>query len=296
MVQNIYKIILLLFKEHKLKKIKHYELWIKFINEENINKKKKIEKQLVEIYYPLVRKIAYGLAPKINWKLTPDELSSFGVDGLYIAINRFDITREFKFETYASLRIRGSMLDGIRREDVIPRSVRINNKSIERTKDLLESEKCRKVFDYEILEELDIEYEEYHKNIKKFHPVSYSSIEGSDICSENTQDTYHQDTNSNLKDNKVKSSDNYIIRKEFRNKLIGKGFSELEQKILSYYYYKNLTMDRIAEKLDMSESRISQIHKSLLPRLKDKILRNPKYFNNDIYKIIQSCNSKTPFE
>jgi len=55
-------------------------------------------------------------------------------------------------------------------------------------------------------------------------------------------------------------------------------------------------MDRIAEKLNMSESRISQIHKSLLPRLKDKILRNPKYFSDDIYKIIQSCNSKTPFE
>jgi len=279
-----------------LKKIKNYELWIKFINEEDINKKKKIEKQLVEIYYPLVRKIAYGLAPNINWKLTPDELSSFGVDGLYIAINKFDITRELKFETYASLRIRGSMLDGIRKEDVIPRSVRINNKAIERAKDILESEKCRKVFDYEILEELNIEYEEYHKNNKKFHPVLYNSIEGSDICSENTQDSYQQDSNSNLTDTKVRSSDNFIIRKEFRNKLIGKGFSELEQKILSYYYYKNLTMDRIAEKLNMSESRISQIHKSLLPRLKDKILRNPKYFSDDIYKIIQSCNSKTPFE
>ena len=188
------------------------------------------------------------------------------------------------------------MLDGIRKEDVIPRSVRINNKAIERAKDILESEKCRKVFDYEILEELNIEYEEYHKNNKKFHPVLYNSIEGSDICSENTQDSYQQDSNSNLTDTKVRSSDNFIIRKEFRNKLIGKGFSELEQKILSYYYYKNLTMDRIAEKLNMSESRISQIHKSLLPRLKDKILRNPKYFSDDIYKIIQSCNSKTPFE
>ncbi len=269
---------------------------MKFNNEISINKKKKLERQLVEIYYPLVRKIAYGLTTNINWKLSPDELSSFGVDGLYIAINRFEIERGLKFETYASIRIRGSMLDGIRKEDIIPRSVRINNKSIERTKDILESEKCRKVFDYEILKELDIEYEEYHKNIKKFHPVSYSSIEGSNICNENTQDTYHQDTNPNLTDTKVKSSDNYIIRKEFRNKLIGKGFSKLEQKILSYYYYKNLTMDRIAEKLNMSESRISQIHKSLLPRLKDKILRNPRYFSNDIYTIIQNCNSKIPFE
>ena len=276
------------------KKIDNYELWIKFREEKNSDKRKKMEKQLAEIYYPLVRKIAYGLAPKINWKLTPDELSSFGVDGLYISINKFDIKRELKFETYASIRIRGSMLDGIRKEDIIPRSVRINHNIIEKTRTTLEAEKCRKVFDYEVLKELDIEDEEYNKNNKKFHPVSYNSIEGSDICSLNTQEMYHQDTNSNLEDNAVRSSDNYIIRKEFRDKLMGKGFSKLEQRILYYYYYNNLTMDKIAEKLDMSESRVSQIHKGLLPRLKDKILRNPRYFGDDIYRIIQDCNSKDP--
>ena len=276
------------------KKIDNYDLWIKFKEEKNSDKRKKMERQLAEMYYPLVRKIAYGMAPKINWKLTPDELSSFGVDGLYISINKFDIKRELKFETYASIRIRGSMLDGIRKEDIIPRSVRINHNIIEKTRTTLEAEKCRKVFDYEVLKELDIEDEEYNKNNKKFHPVSYNSIEGSDICSLNTQEMYHQDTNSNLEDNAVRSSDNYIIRKEFRDKLMGKGFSKLEQRILYYYYYDNLTMDRIAEKLDMSESRVSQIHKGLLPRLKDKILRNPRYFGDDIYRIIQDCNSKDP--
>jgi len=276
------------------KKIDNYDLWIKFKEEKNSDKRKKMERQLAEMYYPLVRKIAYGMAPKINWKLTPDELSSFGVDGLYISINKFDIKRELKFETYASIRIRGSMLDGIRKEDIIPRSVRINHNIIEKTRTTLEAEKCRKVFDYEVLKELDIEDEEYNKNNKKFNPVSYNSIEGSDICSLNTQEMYHQDTNSNLEDNAVRSSDNYIIRKEFRDKLMGKGFSKLEQRILYYYYYDNLTMDRIAEKLDMSESRVSQIHKGLLPRLKDKILRNPRYFGDDIYRIIQDCNSKDP--
>lgn len=274
------------------KKIKNYDLWIKFGNEKNKNKKKKIEKQLVEIYYPLVRKIAYGLAKRINWKLTPDELSSFGVDGLYISINRFDIKREFKFETYASIRIRGSMLDGIRKEDIIPRSARINHKNIERTRDFLESEKCRKIFDYEVLKKLNIKDEEYNKNNKYFNPVSFHSIEGSNICHSDIQEDYKQDSNSCLKDNKVSSSDSIIIRKEFFNKLVGKGFSKMEQRILYYYYYKNITMENIAEILGMSESRISQIHKELLPRLQDKILRNPKYFGEDIQKIIQNCNNR----
>ena len=273
-------------------KIKNYDLWIKFRNEKNNNKKKKIEKKLVEIYYPLVKKIAYGLAKKINWKLTPDELSSFGVDGLYISINRFDITREFKFETYASIRIRGSMLDGIRKEDIIPRSVRINNKNIEKTRIFLESERCRKVFDYEILKKLDIEDDEYNKNNKKFHPASFNSIEGSNICHSDIQEDYKQDNNSFLKDNKTISTDSMIIRKEFFNKLVGKGFSKMEQRILYYYYYKNITMENIAEILGMSESRISQIHKKLLPRLQDKILRNPKYFGKDIQEIIQNCNNR----
>ncbi len=277
------------------KKIKHLELWIKYQEEENLTRKKKLENQLVEIYYPLVRKISYGLAERIGWRMSPDELSSLGVDGLYIAIRKFDLDREATFPTYASRRIHGSMIDGIRREDIIPRSVRINNTKIERMRVLLESEKGRKVSDYEILEELGIDSNEYNKNRKKFHPISFSSIDVPSIAGDNSIEDYKQDFNSSLVDNHSSAPDSKIVRKEFFNKLIGKNFTKIEQKIVYYYYYQNLTMDRISVKLKLSESRVSQIHKDILPRLQDKIERNPKYFGEDIKKIIKNCNDKDSF-
>ncbi len=277
------------------KEIKHRELWIKYQKEKNSSKKHKLENKLVEIYYPLVNKIAYKIAVRIGWKLSPDELSSLGVDGLYIAIRKFDLNNGASFPTYSSRRIGGSMLDGIRKYDPIPRSVRINHNKIEKMRVLLESEQGRKVSDDEILEKLGIDNSEYNKNRKKFHPVTFTSIEGSDIAGSNIQEDYRQDSNSNLIDNRTTSPDSKVVRREFFNKLVGKNFTKIEQKIIYYYYYQNLTMDKISERLKLSESRISQIHKDILPRLQSKIKRNPKYFGEDICRIIESCNDKDSF-
>jgi len=274
------------------KKIKHLDLWIEYQQEEDPVKKHKLKNKLVEIYYPLVKTIAYKLAKKIEWKLSVDELRSFGVDGLYISIRRFDLDKGASFSTYASRRIYGSMIDCMRKEDIIPRSVRINHNKIEKMRVIMESEKGEKVLDNEILEELEINCNEYNANRKKFHPISFTSIEGSTIPKNSFQDEYHQDFNSGLEDGNNSSPDSVIVRKEFFNKLVGNNFTIVEQKIIYYYYYKNLTMDRISEKLKMSESRISQIHKNVLPRLKEKINRNPKYFGKDIYEIIKNCNDK----
>jgi RNA polymerase sigma factor for flagellar operon FliA len=85
-------------------------------------------------------------------------------------------------------------------------------------------------------------------------------------------------------DKKSISPDSKILRKEFLNKLISKNFSKIEQKIIYYYYYNNLTMEEISEKLDISESRVSQLHSNVIPRLKNKIERNPVFFENkEIY-------------
>jgi len=273
-------------------KIEHRELWVKYQEETNSTKKNKCNNQLIEIYYPLVKKIAYGVAEKIGWKRTPDELTSMGVDGLYVAIRRFSLERGVAFPTYASRRIKGSMLDGIRKEDTIPRSVRMNHNTIERARVILESEKGRKVLEYEVIESLGIDEDEYAKNYKNYHPVKVSSIDGTDIIKEDSQEGYSQDSNEDLTDNTVISPDSHMVRKEFFNKLVGKSFSKIEQKIIYYYYYKDLTMDGISKKLNLSESRVSQIHKDVLPRLQDKILRNPKYFGEDICKVISGCNDK----
>ena len=148
-------------------KIKHLELWKRLKLEENPKNKLRITNQLIEIYYPLVKKIAYKLANRFNWKVSPDDLCSFGIDGLYISIRRFDIDKNIKFESYANLRIRGSMIDGMRREDKIPRSVRINSNLFEKKKIELEIKKKRPVSEIEIFKALGIKEKDYSKTIKK---------------------------------------------------------------------------------------------------------------------------------
>jgi len=272
-------------------KIKHLKLWEKFHKEKIKLKKDKIRTEIVEIYYPLVQKISYKVAKNLQWKVLPEVLSSFGVDGLYIAINKFSLDRGVDFPAYANRRIGGSMIDGIRREDLIPRSVRMNYSLFEKTRQNIESKEGRKVSEYEIIEELGINQKDYVMNIKKYSPLSFISLEGSDI-SGNSQEDFKQDCLTDLTDKKTTSPDSKIIRKEFLNKLISKNFSPFEQKIIYYYYYKNFTMGEIGERLGTSESRISQIHSDLLERLKEKIERNPEFFNNDVKTYIKECNDE----
>ena len=275
-------------------KIHNLELWKKFKVEKNPLRKEKIKKKLVEIYYPLVQKISYKVSENLCWRVPPDELTSLGLDGLYTAIDRFSIEAGVDFPTYANRRIGGSMIDGIRKEDVIPRSVRMNNHMFEQTRLEMETMKGRRVTEFEVIEALGITQEEYLKNIKKYQPISFVSIEGTDICSNDKQEDFKQDSLVDMTDKKSSTPDSGLVRREFLNKLISKNFSKIEQKIIYMYYYDDLTMEEIARRLDMSESRISQIHTDVLPRLRNKIERNPNFFSNDIEEVIQECNDCDP--
>ncbi len=264
-------------------KIDHLEVWKKYgSNKISPKEKEKARNQLIEIYYSLVKKIAYKLAEKIKWKRTPEELSSFGVDGLLIAISKFEVTKGVKFEAYSSWRIRGSMIDNIRKEDNIPRTIRINNAKIEKVQSKMESEKGRQVSREEVFKELGLNKCKKKKKWRlsqDYYPVNFLSIDG---LNNDKNREFKQSFNINLMDNNSKLPDSDIRRKEFFNKIASKNFSKIEQKIIFLYYYENLTMEIIAKNLNMSESRISQIHKILLVRLKDKIFRNPEYFKEVI--------------
>lgn len=265
----------------KRKKISNLDLWVEFKNCDDKNKRNKLKNELIEKYYPFVVKIAYKVVKEIEWNLFPDELSSFGVDGLYDAIEKYDISRGIDFCQFSYLRIKGSMIDNIRKNDFVSRSVRSNQKKIEKAKDILLSEKGFNIKESDILKKADIDEEEYNKNIRKYKSFNIYSLDGSDTSS-GSLDEYNKDSNDIFIDNRSKDPCDNILGKEFLFKLIGKNFSQLEQKIVYYYYYYNYTMEDIAKKFNMSESRICQIHKNILPRLQDKILRNPKYFEKEI--------------
>jgi RNA polymerase sigma factor FliA len=251
-----------------------------------------LRNQLIKHYYVLVKKIARKVCNKINRRVSEEELASHGFDGLYKAIDRFELERKIKFETYATLRIRGSIIDGLRSDDWVPRSVRMRQTKIEKMREKMESEKCDAVTDSEVISELDISEEDYIKNNKKFNPVIFSSIDSNVVLEKENENK--KDFNKYLVSKNISSPDSKLIRKEFLGKLMGRDFKNIERKIVYYYYYENMTMREISKKVDMSESRISQIHKDVLKRLKNKINKNPEYFGENIISIIASCNDKNP--
>ena len=158
----------------------------------------------------------------------------------------------------------------------------------------MENDKGRRVDECEVIEELGINQLEYIKNMKKYKPVAFISLEGSDIYDQDKQENFKQDSLTDVQDERIKTPETTLLRKEFLNKLISKSFSRLEQKIIYYYYYEGLTMGDISNKLNMSESRISQIHTDVMTRLKDKIKRNPDFFGEDITEYMNKYNDNNP--
>ena len=259
--------------------------WSTYLSKKDDSSKRK----LVEHYFPFVKKIAVKLSYKLNNRVLPDELSSYGIDGLYRAIEKFDFERGNKFETYAYTRIRGSMLDILRQQDWVPRSVRINSSKIEKIRQEAQTRLNKKVDAVDILDKLDINLKKYTSDIHSFIPRSVSSIESCvnpniDNCDNK------KDFNQYLVAKNNSSPDSCLVRIEFLNKLIGKRCSILEQKIVYYYYYEGLTMSDISKILNITESRVSQLHKKILKNLKKGIEVNPSYFSEDIVDIIDGCN------
>ncbi|HUU87476.1 MAG TPA: FliA/WhiG family RNA polymerase sigma factor [Candidatus Glassbacteria bacterium] len=257
------------------------------------NRDDKSKNKLVEHYFTFVNKIASTLSRKLNNHVSQPELASHGVDGLYKAIENFDETRGNKFETYAYIRIKGAMLDGLRKEDWVPRSVRIRETMIQKEQDKIQNDNGKKMTKTEALQKLGIKEVDYHKNPEKFRARSTFSIES---CSNSDidNDDNKKDFNEYLESHNNISPDSNLIRMEFLNKLIGKRFTKLEKDIVYLYYYEELTMKEIAKNLKISESRVSQIHQNILERLKTRIKINPAYFSDNILDIIGKCNNNNP--
>jgi|3_EtaG_2_1085321.scaffolds.fasta_scaffold00221_13 RNA polymerase sigma factor for flagellar operon FliA len=266
-----------------------FDVWDVYLKDRDDKSKNK----LVEHYFTFVNKIATTLSRKLNGHVSQPELASHGVDGLYKAIENFDVTRGNKFETYAYIRIRGAMLDGLRKEDWVPRSVRIRENSIQKEQDKLQNASGEKASRSDALKELGINELDYNKHPEKFRARSIFSIES---CSNPDIDNNDnkKDFNEYLESHKNSSPDSRIVRMEFLNKLIGRRFTKLEKNIVYLYYYEELTMKEIAKQLKISESRISQIHQSVLKRLKTRIKINPNYFSDNILDIIEKCKNSNP--
>lgn len=268
-------------KDQELKQ-KADTLWKRYFESKTQGAPCKItERELVELYYPVVRKTAQRMCQKLK-EVTADELASMGVDGLYHAVRNFEPEKwKAKFETYALHRIRGSMLDEIRKADFIPRLVRANFAKLDRQKQILESEAGHRLSDGEMAERLNITNEEYDCLVKAAYTPAMHSV--NDATPENDQGKTLGI--EHIKDQRAIQPIEKVLRTELFSKLMGSNFNKLERKIVWYYYFKDLSMKEISDEVGLSESRVSQMHGNIKERLQQKASRNPEYFE-DIWEMV----------
>lgn len=229
----------------------------------------KVKDEIIVEYAPLIKYIAQKIASRLPANIELDDLISCGVIGLMDAIDKFDPTRDNKFKTYAEFRIRGAILDELRAQDWVPRSIREKAKLIDKAYSKLEAELGRPATDEEMCEELQMSQEEFHDMLNKSKSVSILNIDDSATFNRGDKKTMAGITD----DSKHVNPFSAVANKNFRDK-IKEGISQLPEKqrlVLSLYYYEDLNLKEIGQVLDVTESRVSQLHTQAVTKLKAKL-------------------------
>lgn len=229
----------------------------------------KLRDQLIMDYAPLIRFVAQRIAARLPSNIDIDDLISAGVIGLMDAIEKYDPSRDNKFKTYAEFRIRGAILDELRSQDWVPRSVRDKAKKIEKTYAELEQRFGRAVSDTEISDALGVELDEYYDMIAKVKAVTLLSID--ELSGPNQHD--RKSLLESLENSNSKNPFTQLKSKGIRDLLV-KNIEELPEKqklVLSLYYYEDLNLKEIGKILDVTESRVSQLHTQAVERLRARL-------------------------
>jgi RNA polymerase sigma factor for flagellar operon FliA len=230
---------------------------------------------LMEHYRNLVRYCAERLHSKLPDKVELDDLISAGIFGLMDAIDAFDPGRGVKFETYCSPRIRGSILDELRSMDWVPRLVRARAHQLSRATHSLETHLGRKPTEKEIAEELEMDMDEFIRLQRDANATSLVSLTTKYNEGDNEKDIREIDV---IKDERSKNPVIEAQKRDLKN-LLTKGLTRAERLIIVLYYYEEMTMKEIGATLDLSESRVSQMHSSIIARLKAQMNTRKKEFS-----------------
>lgn len=240
------------------------EIWKQYHKTKSLQ----LREKLIIQYAPLVKYVAGRLSIYFGSNVEYDDLVSYGVFGLIDAIDKYDITKGVKFETYASLRIRGSIIDSIRELDWVPRSLRQKNKELDKIYLQLENELGRGASDKDVAEKLGINIDDYYKLLNN---ISISSVMSLD---EFLEQNYESNVGS-LVYSKGDHPEEYVEFNELKQTLgeIINKLPEKEKIVVSLYYYEELTLKEISAIMNVSESRISQLHTKAILRMRGKLSR-----------------------
>lgn len=240
------------------------KLWDKYSQEKSSD----IREQLILEYAPLVKLVAGRLSMYLGYNVEYEDLVSYGIFGLIDAIDKFDSMKDVKFETYASLRIRGSILDQIRKMDWIPRTVRQRQRDIDKAMHEVEIETGHPATDEELAAKLNISSEElmdWQCQMKATNVVSLNEFmeSGAEVPNERNLASHFEEP------------EEVVDKQELKEKLMESldMLTEKERKVILLYYYEELTLKEISYALDVSESRVSQLHTRALQKMREKLGR-----------------------
>lgn len=238
-------------------------LWAEYVK----NKSTEGRDALILAYAGLVKIVAGRLNMYLGYAVEMDDLVSYGIFGLIDAIEKFDHLKGVKFETYASLRIRGSILDQIRKLDWIPRTLRQKQKKLEQAAAQVEARTGRLATDEELAEELELSLEEtisWQNQTKVANLVSLDEYieQGSEIPADSKNHA-----------SRFEQPEQVVEKQELKVQLM-KALEELtenERRVIVFYYFEELTLKEISKVLEVSESRISQLHTKALQKMKKRL-------------------------
>jgi RNA polymerase sigma factor for flagellar operon FliA len=242
------------------------ELWIEYRQ----NRDPRIRETFIKQYAPLVKYVAGKVAVGMPHNVEFDDLVGFGVFGLLDAIDKFDPEKNVKFKTYAVTRIRGAIFDELRLIDWVPRSVRQKTREVEEAIGSLEAQLGRTATDQEIARSLGMDEGEFLKTMMKISGTSILSL--NDVW-------FSGDENDKVSigdsiESPSSLNPDIVVEKEEIRRVIVNAISELpdkEKKILVLYYYEDLTLKEIGKVLEVTESRVSQLHTKAILRLRAKL-------------------------
>ena len=245
-----------------MKEVERQKIWEKYTK----NPTQEMREQIIIEYAPLVKIVAGRLSMYLGGNVEYEDLVSYGVFGLIDSIDKFDTNKDVKFETYASLRIRGSILDQIRKMDWIPRTVRQRQRKIDEAIKSLEARTGKTPTDEMLAEELGVSGEEllsWQSQLKVTNVVSLNEF----VESGNEP---VMDAKGNFR---FAQPEEVIAETELKRMLKDamQLLTEKEQKVILLYYYEDLTLKEISRVLEVSESRISQLHTKALQKMKKKM-------------------------
>lgn len=230
------------------------------------NPSPELREKIILEYAQLVKVVAGRLSMYLGYNVEYDDLVSYGIFGLIDAIDKFDLNKDVKFETYASLRIRGAILDQIRKMDWIPRTVRQKQKKIDEAIRQVEMRTGKIALDEEIAGELGLsetELNTWQSQLKITNIVSLNEFveQGNEPVMDARQNSHFIQPEDLIQENELKK----VLQDTLEL------LTEKEKKVILLYYYEDMTLKEISRILEVSESRISQLHTKALQKMRGKM-------------------------